>query len=113
MLQRWRVATANSLGLNLHFHIIHVDGVFDRGADEALRFFDAMPTTEDIEELVVELGLACERWLGKQFLRRLPGGLGGLLGRSPCRRRRGRRRQHEEPDGPRAEQVSRPSRFNR
>ena len=25
----------------------------------------AMPTTEDIEELVVELGLACERWLGK------------------------------------------------
>ena len=55
----------SALNLNLHFHIIHVDGVFDRGADEALRFFDAMPTTEDIEELVVELGLACERWLGK------------------------------------------------
>ena len=39
--------------------------MFDRGPDEALRFFGATPTTEDIEELVVELGLACERWLGK------------------------------------------------
>jgi hypothetical protein len=56
----------SALNLNLHFHIIHLDGVFDRGADGALRFFEATPTTDDIEALVVEVGLACERWLGKQ-----------------------------------------------
>jgi ribosomal protein S27E len=56
----------SALNLNLHFHVIHLDGVFDRGADDALRFFEATPTTDDIEALVVEVGLACERWLGKQ-----------------------------------------------
>ena len=42
----------SALNLNLHFHIIHLDGVFDRGADGALRFFEATPTTDDIESLV-------------------------------------------------------------
>lgn len=56
----------SALNLNLHFHIVHLDGVFDRGADGALRFFQATPTTEDIEGLVVEVGLACESWLAKQ-----------------------------------------------
>ena len=56
----------SALNLNLHFHIVHLDGVFDRGADEALRFFEAPPTTEDVEALVVEVGLACERWLARQ-----------------------------------------------
>lgn len=37
----------SALNLNLHFHVIHLDGVFDRGADDALRFFRASPTTED------------------------------------------------------------------
>ena len=34
---------------------VHLDGVFDRGSDDALRFFQATPTTEDIEGLVVEI----------------------------------------------------------
>ena len=46
----------SALNLNLHFHVIHLDGVFDRGADGALRFFEATPTTDDIEALVVEVG---------------------------------------------------------
>ena len=29
----------SALNLNLHFHIIHLDGVYDRGADGQLRFF--------------------------------------------------------------------------
>lgn len=56
----------SALNLNLHFHIVHLDGVFDRGADEALHFFQHTPTTEDIEGLVVEIGLSCERWLARQ-----------------------------------------------
>lgn len=56
----------SALNLNLHFHVVHLDGVFDRGADGKLRFFTARPTTEDVEALVLEIALACERWLGKQ-----------------------------------------------
>lgn len=56
----------SAVNLNLHFHVVHIDGVFDRGADGALRFFRAAPTTEDIEGLVVEIALGCERWLARQ-----------------------------------------------
>jgi hypothetical protein len=56
----------SAVNLNLHFHVVHTDGVFDRGADGALRFFRAVPTTEDIEGLVVEIALACERWLARR-----------------------------------------------
>jgi hypothetical protein len=56
----------SALNLNLHFHVLHLDGAFDRGADGKLRFFTARPTTEDVEALVLEIALACERWLGKQ-----------------------------------------------
>ena len=56
----------SALNLNLHFHIVSLEGVFDRGADGSLRFFTHPPTTEDIEGLVVEIGLACERWLARQ-----------------------------------------------
>ncbi len=45
---------------------MHLDGVYDRGADGALRFFRAPPSTEDVERLVVEIGEACEAWLSKQ-----------------------------------------------
>ncbi|MBM4368777.1 MAG: hypothetical protein FJ102_21365, partial [Deltaproteobacteria bacterium] len=38
--------------LNLHFHIVHLDGVFDRGGDDALHFFPRAPSTGDIEGLV-------------------------------------------------------------
>lgn len=53
----------SALNLNVHFHIIHLDGVYDRGADEALRFFQATPRDEDIEALAVNIAAACERWL--------------------------------------------------
>ena len=56
----------SALNLNLHFHVVHLDGLFDRGADDALRFFQHTPTTEDIESLVVEIGLSCERWRARR-----------------------------------------------
>ena len=62
VLQRF----GSALNLNLHFHVVHLDGVYDRGADGALRFFQATPSTADIEALVVEIALACERCLAKQ-----------------------------------------------
>jgi len=40
-----------ALNLDLHFHIVHLDGVFDRGADDALHFFLRAPSTGDIEGL--------------------------------------------------------------
>jgi len=64
----------SALNLNVHFHIIHLDGVYDAhwgatgvrarlGADDALRFCQATPTNEDIEALAVDIASACERWL--------------------------------------------------
>jgi hypothetical protein len=55
-----------SLNLNLHFHVVSLDGVFDRGADDALHFFQATPTTGDVERLVEDIARAAERWLAKQ-----------------------------------------------
>lgn len=62
VLQRF----GSALNLNLHFHVIHLDGVYDRGADATLRFFQSTPSTAAIEGLVVEIALSCERWLAKQ-----------------------------------------------
>ena len=56
----------SALNLNLHFHVVHLDGVFDRGADGALHFFGAAPSNADVEDLVVEVALACERWLSRR-----------------------------------------------
>ncbi|MEI6467073.1 MAG: transposase, partial [Verrucomicrobiota bacterium] len=53
----------SALNLNVHFHIIHLDGVYDPGADGSLRFFQATPTNEDIDALAVDIATACERWL--------------------------------------------------
>ena len=53
----------SALQLNLHFHIIHLDGVYDHGADDSLRFFHVAPRTADIEALVERIGIRCERWL--------------------------------------------------
>jgi len=33
------------------------------GADDALRFFQATPTNEDIDQLTVDIATACECWL--------------------------------------------------
>ena len=56
----------SALNLNLHYHIISIDGVFYRGSDDALHFFQATPTTEDVERLVEEIARASEAWLAKQ-----------------------------------------------
>ena len=54
------------MNLNVHFHIVHLDGVYDRGADGALRFFQHTPRTEDVETLVQAIAEGCERWLGRR-----------------------------------------------
>jgi hypothetical protein len=56
----------SALNLNLHFHIIHLDGVFARGADGQLRFFQHTPSTADIEELVQRIERGCERFLASK-----------------------------------------------
>ena len=56
----------SALNLNLHVHVVHIDGVFDRGKDDALHFFQKTPTTEDVERLVEEIARAYEAWLAKQ-----------------------------------------------
>jgi hypothetical protein len=56
----------SALNLNLHFHIVHLDGLYDRGGDGRLHFFRAPASTEDIENLVVEIALGAERWLAAQ-----------------------------------------------
>ena len=53
----------SALQLNLHFHVLHLDGVYDRGADGSLRFFRVAPRTADVEALVERIGVRCERWL--------------------------------------------------
>ena len=58
----------SALNPNLPYHIVRLDGVWDRCADGALRFFQGTPTTAEIEELVVEITLSGKprRWLEKQ-----------------------------------------------
>jgi Putative transposase/Transposase zinc-binding domain len=56
----------SALNLNLHFHVLHLDGVYDRGGGGDLRFFQVSPTTADIVEIVEEVGIRCERWLSRQ-----------------------------------------------
>jgi hypothetical protein len=56
----------SALNLNLHFHIVHLDWVYDCGGDVRLHFFRAPPTTEDVENLVVEIALGAEHWLAAQ-----------------------------------------------
>jgi hypothetical protein len=68
--------------------VVHTDGVFDRGADGALRFFRAVPPTEDIEGLVVEIALACERWLARRcFAGAVEGGWSRRTGKDAARDR--------------------------
>jgi hypothetical protein len=53
----------SSLNLNLHLHVIFLDGVYTRGADGRLSFRRVVPHTADVERLVVAIGEACEDWL--------------------------------------------------
>jgi hypothetical protein len=56
----------SSLALNLHFHIVNLDGVYTRGGDGRLSFRQATPHQEDVERLVLEIGVLWEHWLAKQ-----------------------------------------------
>jgi putative transposase/transposase-like zinc-binding protein len=56
----------SALNLNLHFHIVHLDGVYSRGADGRLRFLHASPHTGDVEALVVDIAERCEAWLARR-----------------------------------------------
>jgi hypothetical protein len=56
----------SALNLNLHFHVVALDGVFVRGADGRLSFRRVVPRTADIEALVAEIAEACEAWLARQ-----------------------------------------------
>jgi len=55
----------SALNLNLHFHVIVLDGVYVRGADGALSFKRVIPHTADVEHLVGEIADACEAWLDR------------------------------------------------
>ena len=56
----------SALNLNVHAHSLHLDGVYVEDGDE-LRFVRLPPpTTEDVEHLVVEIAICCERWLARQ-----------------------------------------------
>ena len=50
----------------LHFHVLHLGGVFVRDGHGRLTFRSATPSTEDVERLVVRIAQACEAWLSKQ-----------------------------------------------
>lgn len=56
----------SALNLNLHFHVVHLDGVFDRGADGQLRFFQHTPSTRDVVVLVQRIERAAERFLASR-----------------------------------------------
>ena len=55
----------SSLALNLHFHILHLDGVFVRAPDRRLSFRTARPRTRDVEALVASIAVAAERLLAR------------------------------------------------
>jgi hypothetical protein len=59
VLQRF----GSALNLNLHFHILALDGVYVRTKKGDLSFRTATPRTEDVEALVVEIAEACEAFL--------------------------------------------------
>ncbi|MCP4919045.1 MAG: IS91 family transposase, partial [Proteobacteria bacterium] len=58
----------SSLALNLHVHILALDGLYEREEKTGrLRWRRARaPTTEEVGELVVTVAERCERWLASQ-----------------------------------------------
>ncbi len=57
--------SARGGGALRHLHIVYLYGVFDHEAEGALYYFQATPTSEDFEGLVVEVGLVCKVWLAE------------------------------------------------
>ena len=56
----------SSLALNLHFHVVALDGVYVTGGDGRPSFRQATPHQADVEALVAEIWRAAERWLRRQ-----------------------------------------------
>ena len=64
MIQRF----GSALNLNVHFHALVIDGVYDfDDRTGRLRFYRAKEIgTTDVEDLIVRIAEKCERWLYKQ-----------------------------------------------
>ena len=57
----------SALRLNVHFHILVLDGGYVEDADGRLTFHRAhMPTTANVQELVTRISTVVERWLALQ-----------------------------------------------
>ena len=57
----------SALNLNVHFHVLVPDGGWIRAPSGALAFRSVQgPTTEDVEDLVVRIADACERYLDRR-----------------------------------------------
>ena len=58
----------SALNLNVHFHALVIDGVYDVDARTGrLRFHRAKGIrTEDVERLILRISERCERWLSRQ-----------------------------------------------
>ena len=55
----------SSLNLNLHFHVLALDGVYVRDS-KGLHFRRGCPETADVEALVVGIAERCEAWLARR-----------------------------------------------
>jgi len=59
----------SAANLNLHFHMLALDGVFIEQADGTLRFHSARPfTNDDVTALVATVRVRVERWLARKGL---------------------------------------------
>jgi len=57
----------SALNLNVHFHVLALDGVYARGPDGRLVFHrDRPPTTEDVERLVEQIAEAAQRMFARE-----------------------------------------------
>jgi len=57
----------SALRLNVHFHMLVLDGCYVEGTDGAVQFHRAhQPSTADVEELVARISAGVERWLALQ-----------------------------------------------
>ena len=58
----------SALNLNVHFHVLFPDGAWVPGPGPAPPTFRSVqgPSTDDVEDLVVRIADACERYLGRR-----------------------------------------------
>ena len=79
----------SALNLNVHFHVLSLDGVYARYWDGRLVFHrDRPPTMEDVERLVEQIAEAAEQMFERE----------GFGREEPCARRRPRGRKWTDLD---------------